>query len=698
MFSEEESGLLTVPLQGSAKGGPLLHLLKTLSAGVSALDINSSGKTVDAVLTNGLITFVLTAYNNGQSDAQDVFIEDTMPNSCAYVSNGLLFATPKTKSTPSTLSSATNGFTVIQDPDGQHLRFEGLRIKAGDNVSLEYTVRVFDGATNSPKPGPLPLTFLDPAVAIDPSGLPDPASIGSSTTYNTWVGTYLSQPIEVVSTNQFANPIIRALVPHPAASTNVADTAAILTKFYGQYPNSIPLTNATDPSSFYPGMERYYIHYQNNGRAVTGAKLDVPLPAYTAFLRAAFVKLTTNVTPGTLPYLPGIITPNPSGGSSTGIILPQGANGTVTFDLPSLAVGATGDLMVEVIVTPDAVQTNVALVGDPTALPVVIYDKNVKTPSIKERAKGGQFFDPNQAFSFYRTQPVSASTVPQLGIMIIAPQQVHPGDTFNISMTMYNLSDVDTSDSILDFYVPNNTTYVTNDHDAPTVIDANPGDPAGSELQLPLTTYIATDPNNVNGNPFTAHTAAGFMVTLKAVGDIGSTISAFQYPGVFTTDEISLLGNEFGYLAPAPFTITIVDPSIPLAPVQTFHTGVPLFQAVIEQTDVAVIDIGSLNGIDQIVASGAGNIVASGAGNIVASGAGNIVASGAGNIVASGAGNIVASGAGNLVSIGSQNGAYYVANEASIVASGAGNLIGPEGTKIVASGAGNFVAGRRGAA
>jgi uncharacterized repeat protein (TIGR01451 family) len=679
VLSEDEDGLITVPLKGSANGGPQLHLLKTLSAGIADLENDSSGKIVDAVLTNGLITLVLTAYNNGVANAEDVFIEDTMPNSCTYVSNSLLFAAPKTKSTPSTLSTATNGFTVVPDADGHHLRFEGLRIEAGDNVSLEYTVRVFDGAKAN-QPAPAPLTFLDPAVAIDPSGLPDPASIGSSTTYNTWVGTYLSQPIEVVSTNQFANPIIRALVPHPAASTNVDDTAEVLTAFYKEYPNSIPLTKAENPSSFYPGMERYYIHYQNRGLAVTGAKMNVPLPTNTAFLRAAFVKLTPNVTPGMLAYLPGVIT-SPSG---AGIIPPTGTSDMVTFELPTLAVGATGDVMVEVIITPGAVQKSGTLVGNPTNGLVVIYDESVKNPSNKRFPKNAG--DPLQSFTGYTTQPVSAPTVPELGVMIIAPQQVHPGDTFNVSMTVYNYGGVDTPDSIIDFYVPYNSTYVTNDHDAQTVIDANPGDPAGSQLELGLTSYVATDPNNLNGNPFTAHTAAGFMVTLQAAGDVGSTISAFLDYGGETTNEISLQGGEWGFLAPPPFTITIVDPSIPLAPLQTLHTGVAMFAPVVEADDVSIIDIGVLNGIDQIVASGAGNIVASGAGNIVASGAGNIVASGAGNIVAS--------GAGNLISIGSQNGAYYVVNEASLVSATPpqGNIIAAELAQIVSSGAGNIVA------
>jgi uncharacterized repeat protein (TIGR01451 family) len=697
VLSKDQDQLITVPLAGSATGSPYLHLLKTLSAGISDIENDSSGKLVDAVLTNGLITFVLTAYNNGISDANDVFIEDTMPNSCAYVSNSLLFATLKPKSTPSTLSSATNGFTVVQDPDGHHLRFEGLRVKAGDNVSLEYTVRVFDGAPKSSRPAPAPLTFLDPAVAIDASGLPDPASIGSSTTYNTWVGTYLSQPIEVVSTNQFANPIIRALVPHPAASPNVSATAAILTAFYKQYPNSIPLTNASDPSSFYPGMERYYIHYQNNGRAVTGAKLDVPLPANTTFLRAAFVKLTPNVTPGTMPYLPGVIIPNPSGGSATGIILPTGTSDTVTFDLPTMAVGATGDVMVEVIITPGAVQKSGTLVGDPAASPVVIYPKSITKPRIKGSFK--DIADPFQSFTGFRTQPVSAPTVPELGIMITAPQQVHPGDTFNISMTVYNYGDVDSYYSTINFVIPNNATYVSND-DAQAFQVPAPGQTAGFLMSAYLMSYNNPDPNVADLNPLKAHTATGLTVTLQAAGAVGSTISADTTTTAASTattaaatNEIYLYGDDWGSLAPPPFSITIVDPSIPLSGgIQTYHTGVPLFQPVVEQTDVAIIDIGELNGIENIVASGAGNIVASGAGNIVASGAGNIVASGAGNIVASGAGNIVVWGPASAVPIGGQNGAYYLANQASIVASGAGNLIGPDESKIVASGAGNIVA------
>jgi uncharacterized repeat protein (TIGR01451 family) len=714
-LSQNGSGEVNVPFAGSLIGEPLLHLQKMLSAPVNVQD-NGDGTTVDLVQPGQNITFMLTAYNDGAHEADDVFIEDTMPRSSAYLSSSLLYNSTKSKSSPSTLASAAT-FTVVPDMDGQHLRFQGLHLAAGDFVSLAYTVQVFDGS-NPGQPAPAPNTFIDPIVAVDKNtGLPAPASIGSSSTPETWFGLYFDEPIEVIGTAQFAPLGIRTLFPYPAVSADINATSNTLTAFYLKYPNAVPLTNASKPLSFYPGIEQYYIHYQNTGTAVSGASIDVPLPAGTVFLRAAFVKLPAAAA-GTTGSLPGTIIPSPKGAS---LVPPSAPNGTVTFNLPFLSVAADGDVMVEVIIAPDAVQVNGSLLGDPNQSLVGIYDSTV-TPAVRKLARRqdggaapGLLVGPHSSLAPINALPLSADylDVPlsKIGLMKTVPQQVHPNDQFQISVVVFNYGETDADPTTL-LIIPDNAQFVSVDDgqgNAAWTVNPHYPDSAG-----------AVEGNLASGNgpaldatPLKAHTAAAMTVTLLATGPVGATING----STNWDSDPSNARVDMAYLGEAetPPTITsIIDPATPLSLLTTtVHTSLPLFQPVINFSDVAIIDLGTdiagsdnvlvqgpadivSSGAGNIVSSGAGNIVSSGAGNIVSSGAGNIVSSGAGNIVSSGAGNIVSSGAGNLISIGgsSATAASLLADKASIVSSGAGNLIGGELAAMTAiAGANLLVAG-----
>jgi uncharacterized repeat protein (TIGR01451 family) len=656
---KNESGVVTVALQGSLAAEPDLRLLKALTIPVTDTQNDGYGNMVNLVRPGDEITFLLIAANHGQSEADDVFIEDVMPNSAAFVSASLLYATPKAKSSPSTLQSAASA-VVVQDPDGRHLRFEGLRLEPNDLLAVEYTVAVFNGATN--QPAPAPGTFLDPSVALDTNGIPIPASIGSSSIPGTSVGLYASAPLEVVGPAQFAQPILRTLLPHPIASTNTIVTANTLTALYNKNYSALPLVSPSDPTNYIPGVQRYYIHYQNASIAVAGAALDVPLPANTVFYRANWAKLPANDDPKALGYLPGKLVANPAVGSivSPGFL----SNGVVTFKLPSpLAVGASGDVMVEVIATAAGIQASGSLVGDPTAPPVSIHDSTVQTETGRAR-KDGVTLTAHESTSPFNTLQLSdylSTKVPLVGLMKTVPQEVRQGDMFQVVLTLYNYGEAEADQAGVDFVIPDNTQFVSADA-GQSGVDSPPDPSPGNHVTALLAS--GNGPETDGLYRLASHTGAALTVTLQVTGPVGSNIvdsSAF-------TDTL----NTGIVYAPSTSTQIISPNATPAPTISTVNIGAILFHTIVNNSDVAIIDLGG--------------------GNIVASGAGNIVASGAGNIVASGAGNIVASGAGNAIPIGSATGAYLLAHEASIVASGAGNLLAGPGSTIVASGAGNIVA------
>jgi hypothetical protein len=570
-----------------------------------------------------------------------------MPASTTFVSAKLLDADHTKQSK----------LVTVQDPDGIHLRFKGLHLEAKDSLSVEYTVRVNSGAS-APAAG----SFIDS----------DACTIGSSSTPHTPVGIYLNAAIEVFGATEFAQPIVRTLVPTPGVSgADIDATANSLTALYNHNPNALPLANASVPGAYITGDQRFYVHYANIGKAAaTGVRLSFPTPAGCVFYRASFVNLTPNKDTGALGYLPGKLAITPNGSS---IVPPAGpaagflsSGGTTTFAFNKLAAGASGDVMVEAIVTPAAVQANGNYIGQASPSYVSIHDSSVSTAEVTagglHTATTPSLLTGHQSIvdlGLSRIDATFYTPQPNVGIWKIAPQQVAPGATFQVQIVIFNYGVVD-AHPVVEFTIPANTQFVSADYGQSYILSPAAGAGPGSLVYGVLATNNGPVTTN-DPSPLLAHTAAALTVTLKATGGVGSAIP---------DSSTKVLVDGMGSLSPTPTSTQIVNsPTVNLLHV---IAGQPLFQTQSSASDALIVDLGG--------------------GNIVAQGGGNIVAQGGGNIVAQGGGNIVAAGGGNLISIGNVTGGSLLASQASIVAQGGGNIVVPTGASIVAQGGGNIVA------
>jgi uncharacterized repeat protein (TIGR01451 family) len=644
--STNDSGTVNVTIAGSLAGAPKIYLLKAISDPSEDTVTGTDGGT-DFAQPGQEITFILGASNFGSSPADDVYIEDGMPASTTFVSAKLLDADHTKQSK----------LVTVQDPDGIHLRFKGLHLEAKDSLSLEFTVRVNTGAS-APAAG----SFIDS----------DACTIGSSSTPHTPAGIYLNGAIQVFGTTEFAQPIVRTLIPTPGVSGNdISVTANALTAIYNHNPNALPLANPSVPGAYISGVQRYYVHYANIGKvAATGVRLTVPTPAGCAFYRASFVNLTPNKDTGALGYLPGKLAVTPNGSS---IIPPAGAasgflssGGTTTFTFNRLAAGASGDVMLEAIVTPATVQANGNFIGKTAPSYVSIHDATVSSAMIPAAGLHTDTLSPllgahesSVDLGLSRIDASFLTPQPAVGIWKIAPQQVAPGATFQVQIVIFNYGVVD-AHPVVEFTIPANTQLVSASYGQSYILTPAAGAGPGSLVYG----VLATNNGPVTTNdlaPLLAHTAAALTVTLQATGAAGASIP---------DSSTKVLVDNMGSLSPTPTSTQIVSsPGVSLLHV---IAGQPLFQTQSSSSDALIVDLGG--------------------GNIVAQGGGNIVAQGGGNIVAQGGGNIVAAGGGNLINIGSVTGSSLLASQASIVAQGGGNIVVPTGASIVAQGGGNIVA------
>jgi uncharacterized repeat protein (TIGR01451 family) len=660
-FTENDSGVVSASVQGSLGNEPRLGVLKIISSTISNVVEDGQGNRTDLVHAGDEITFTLVAGNLGKSVANDVYIEDVMPKDTTFIgaSAKLLSPTPPGKPTKSTTESQST-FQPIEDPDGHHLRFVGMTIEPEDVVTIEYTVKVFNGGPNQPVPAPG--TFLDPDVAVDPaSGISYQSSVGSSSTPTSGPGIYAAEPLEVFSASQFAQPVLRKLVPTITVSTNATATAANLNALYKKNPNALPLVTASNPTNYIPGVERYYISYENTGAPVKGAALEVPLPAHTLFYRASWVTIASP-----LRQLPGTIAKPPVGAS---ISVPKVlSSGTVVFELPPLSVAEKGDVMVEVIATADAVSPSASLIGDPTASPITIHDSTVTSNVRKLGADNNSF---GQIQTHLSQRPFDATgandygganaVVPTVNALLLVTNFVGQGETYSETVVVANLGDVD-AHVIVDFTIPDGTEFVSADAGQSFMLLPPNSSPGGLvEANLASGNGVV---NEGDVAPLKAHTAAALTVTLKATGAAGTPI---------VQSNVNVLVDYYGTIIPNPQTTSVI---VPGAAGATGYSGTlvngSLFQTPLGGMDVEFIDLGN--------------------GNIVAAGGGNIVAAGGGNIVAAGGGNVVAQGSGDSISVANVTGSSLLAKQSAIVAAGGGNIIVGTGGQIVAAGGGNIVA------
>ena len=741
-LSKNDLGIVDVNFAGGVGDQPKLGLLKTVSDLATDTQDDGSGS-VDTVQPGDKLTFILGAVNNGNSVAEDVYIQDAMPEHTSYVSKSAKFLT-------SSSSTKKSKLLVVPDSDGRHLRFEGVTLNPHDAIAIQYTVLVASG-TNAPANG----TFLDYDSPVDPNtGLKETSSIGSSSTPHTWPGLYVNGPLKVTGTIQFPQPIVSPLLPMPVVTRDVSATANTLTAFYTRlktktdpYPDSdVPLTSGTDPTSYVPGMQRFYIHYANTGSvAASGTTfLSFPLPAHTRFYRAGFVDQDKKADKGSFGYHL-IETP-----SNTGVIPPAGANqgflatsGTVTFFFKKLSANTDGDVMVEVIIGDDAVQQLGSIIGEHD-LPVVISDQppfhipplprhSAQTPMPTfpiATPKSASSFAANLSGGF--AAQLTAPEIPSVGILRVAPKVAQANANFDLTWVIFNYGDTDAPSPNFQFIQPNNTTFVqanfTNLYNGTFIVDTSGGVTGpGADLEM-------------FWDKIPAHSAVAVTYTLKSslaggtITDATSHVN-FGYAGAF-------------YTTPTGIGIAQANAALPPGTNKVHSiTGRPLHCFSANSTDVFIVDIGGGNiiaeGTDTVVGQGGGTVLTVPAGRMAVYGSsgtipvgastaafilshlsdgatlaninttpalvivpqgctfvapgnsilsavgsglispsgGGIVAQGGGNIVAQGGGNIVAQGGGNIVAQGGGN----------IVAQGGGNLTPPV-AQIVAQGGGNIVA------
>ena len=752
VVSQNQSGDVTVTLAGSLKAQPKLALVKAVSNQASSTNDDGTN-TANFVQPGGLLTFLLCAANTGATEADDVYIEDGIPESSSFISAKVI-----STSTSSKLCQLVSVKDAVgADGHHHHVRFGGLKLEPHDSVFVQYSVQV-DGGASAPANG----TIINS----------DESAIGSSSTPHTPAGFYLSGDIEVIGSVSFAQPLISTLVPDPVVSTNVNTTANTLTTYYSRaatstdlYPGSdVPLTSGTNPTSFVPGEERFYIQYQNIGTVPASGNTLVkfPIPANTVFYRASFAAAPTQAG-----FLPAHLIATPS---ADNILPPAGANGgfltsggTATFVIGKLAPMTIGYAMVEVIVTTGALQQTGSYIGGKSDGLVAIQD--TPTPPAKTPPHSNKAYIPvlqvgtingaenTREISIRRPsdmQPQTASpAVSQVGILRVAPQAVISGSTFDITWVIFNYGDVPSGTLNFEFQQPAGATFVKENH-----------------TTLYGGSFVIDTPNHVPAtgvdeevfwNPIPAHSGVAVTYTYQATGGAGTAISD-------TNSEVLSAYLPILHTAPTDIAINAAGAPAPQGTNEQYSiTGRPVHYFLANSNDVFIIDIGGgavvAEGPVATVLKGSGTIITEIDGNNAVYGAaggivigtttaqyllahlsegaalatvntspaivlvpsgtiylappGALLGAGGGGLISQDGNGIVAQGGGNVINNGgdsliSQDGNGIVAQgggnatdptgTASIVAAGGGNIVAQGGGNIVAQGGGNVIASSAGSA
>ena len=704
--SFNDSGPVTVAFHGSLTNQPSLLLLKpiydnpaTTLDDLHSVDDGAGG--VNTIAPGGEISFALIAKNTGASPAEDVAITDQLPEGMQLVLPGnkptvltsaskptdLNKAVPFTTNTVSAALSAKTKFVTLS-PDGRTLHIGGLHLEPHGAILLFYSAQLRTDAGA-------------PAVGQTiSSGSP---TIVSSSTPHEWFGVPASIPLLVQGTPSLDIIFGPApLVTRPGHSTNVADTANALTAIFNSQPSALPLVaaaNPTMPKTYVPGFQRYYLAYQNTGKlAVNDAKIHWPVPANTAFYRTKVV-----APDGTLQ--------DPVFSMTTPAFL--STNGIVTYTIGNLKAGQSGALMLEVIITDNAITPNGSLV---TASQPVIYTgaapSSLSSQALHPALQSAGPFDwlfgksaPKQNSAALSVTPVAdPALVPQLGIAKIVPNNVVPGSNFNMTLVMFNLGNNPAIDPSLVFTIPPGSSFVSATFpNGNGEIDFSPPHSRGPGTFVTVRLTSNNGPLPPSGNEYylNPHTAAGVTITLQAPST-----------GLLFTDSSAAVASAYSGARYAPRSVsTLASGSSLLGATatgkQTIVAGAD-FVALHDDNGTVVIPIGGGN----IVASGAGNLITQDGGTLISQDGGTIIASGAGNLIsvgtvsglgdttgsgvlagvaaliAAGGGNIYNLGAGNLITqdggtVISNDGGSILATVASLIASGAGN--------IIASGGGNLI-------
>ncbi len=572
---------VTTQFSGSAGNGPMLAFTKSIKNDANDTLNDGLGNVVDTVAPGDIVTYLFLIANEGKSAAEDVDIQDAMPTSTSYISGSVKILNTTASAIASALQEPTTAEGTL---DGRHVVFKGLHLAPHDFLVLQYQVKVASGAAEG--------SVLTTDSAVSPStGQLVASSAHTTSSPHSVGGLTLNGPLEVRAKMPFAQPRIRPMLPNPDVSTDIAATRAALDKVYASDPDAKPLTDPNNPLSFIPGMDRYYIHYENlSGGAISNVDLVVPLPSHTAFYRARFVKLVANPVKNCDGNWPGsIIRTLPSSIKLPPLpVLSTGKSVTAHFD--TLDKDAKGDLMVEVIITPDVIQKNGPFTRAASDADVVIHDNPVVNashphpvtrsaqaaiPRVKAAHRAVASLAADASMNLAATPAIP--TVPEIGILKIAPTVVKAGGDIEFSFVVFNSGDTRTPSCNFQFVQPKGTTFVSETHTSSYkgkfVVDGVSAVP-GTDLEC-FWDYIP------------AHSAVAITYTLKASGKANVPVTdlhdrvLMDYAG-----ELDVTASPVGVVASNEVPVN--------ANSSTFSvTGHTLHLFTVSGSPVAIIDLGN---------------------------------------------------------------------------------------------------------
>jgi len=689
------AGPVQTNISGSTAQKPVLAITRGIvNTGTPGDDVTTQTSDTDSAenLTQPgkIISMAILIGNTGPSPAEDVQIDDFLPTGTNLVTSDQTPDDITATSSPNLLKLAVQLVAsgknkTLSDPilqlesDQRTLHIRGLHLDPNSTITAVYHVRVQSTGDAAPAVG-------------------DEIHFGSATVQSGSVTTEAfafpsDLPVRVTGQTTFAYSNMLTFPPRPTVSYDLNATVTQLNALYKKSPDAYPVAAAPlagQPAQFISGATRFYIRYANTGTAAAnGVTLAVPLPANTVFYRA------TGVTNGKVAALP----------INTTVQKPDAQQpGTVTFKFPRLNAGAQGEVMVEVIALPSAINSQASQLA---LHDVEIYDNtapHITQAVVTNLANPGA----HSAKATLTTIPLAdAQHVPQLGIMVDRPSVAQAGQIFNVEVVIFNHGAISAPNPLIEWQVPTGTTLVSFTYGSHVTTYDNV--PAGT-LYTSAVSQNSSDFNSTD-NPahLDPHTAAGFSIQLRA--NNGSSVQAI---GPMNINLVcSYVGRIYPYDSPLAATLAVPasSPSYATAASAGHFTVVQNADFVGLPNGGVVIPLGG----GQLVAAGGGNLVAAGGGNLVAAGGGNLVAAGGGNVinvgsssagsllsgssslVAAGGGNIFNSGTGNLISqdgagLISNDGAGLISTVSNLVAAGGGNLVAAGGGNLVAAGGGNLVA------
>lgn len=692
-LTKNDSGVVNIALIGTLDHAPWLVLKKaigddkTMTLDDPKTEDEGDGDLINTVEPGGEATIALIPNNDGDSAAEDVYIQDQLPVGTVLVTPGnhpkVLtsqssaddLASAITSTVQSASAKASKKLKVTLDSDNRTLRISGIHLEPHDYLGLTYTLQVLTTGADAPATGDTIHTGA--------------ATIGSSSTPQTPISYLADISIKIIGHANLQWSVSPSIPSRPGTSSNATNTANALTPIYSANGNAFPYSATGAP--LHPGDARFYIHYANTGDNTNGVKLDIPIPANAVFYRASFVQK-------------GKLVPAPNGVTMTTPAFLTGG-GKVTFAFNRLNKNDTGDVMVELILLNAGLDQ--AHGSFATLDGVVLHTGASK--ALKLLAADSQ-----QSSGAPSSTPISDV---KLGIVESVPPSVAAGDTFDIILSIINTGTTIVQRPFLFWTQPANTTIVSFDYGQGQKQNPFEGDPIHTYSFEMSSNNGPVDYNSGNGSwELAPHTGAIVKITLQASGPAGTNINEGITDATATHVSADYVGKV---LAPAHSIIVFANQDL-----QTIHN-----RSSVPDTNVVNADFTNLPSGVVVVALGAGNVLATGPSYIVAQGGGNIVAQGAGNIVAQGAGNImsikgvadlgdttaasvlsnlpslVAKKAANLWNAGtgniiSQDGNNVISNDGgtllstipAIVAQGGGNIVAQGGGNIVAQGGGNIVA------